>query len=138
MHQAILTRLQRLATVDAREQAITQEVLDALDQLETTWQSIVASQRTVELSARVLRAEQNQFDAGTRTSTDVLDAATRLAEAQIAEIRALVSYQVAQVDLAFATGTLLGASRVRWEPVDPRTEEEFFGDRTYDENAPGE
>lgn len=136
VHRAILTRLQRLATVDAREQAITQEVLNALDALETTWQRIVAAQRTVVLSQRVLQAEQNQFEAGTRTSTEVLDAATRLAEAQIAEIRALVDYQINQVDLAFATGTLLGASRVQWQPLDPRTDEDFYGDHMFDENSP--
>ncbi len=53
------------------------------------------------------------------TSTDVLDAATRLAEAQLAEIQAVVDYQIAQVDLAAATGTLLGAAKVTWEPSRP-------------------
>jgi len=28
-----------------------------------------------------------------------------------------VDYQVAQIDLAFATGTVLGATQVRWEPA---------------------
>ena len=37
----------------------------------------------------------------------------------LAEIRALAEYQIAQVDLAFATGMLLGASKVRWEPAAP-------------------
>ncbi|MEC9372657.1 MAG: hypothetical protein VYC34_02395, partial [Planctomycetota bacterium] len=31
-------------------------------------------------------------------------------------------YQISQVDLAFATGTILGASRVSWDPLDPRNE----------------
>ena len=52
---------------------------------------------------------------GSRTSTDVLDAATRLADAQSAEIRALADYEVAKIDLAVATGTVLGASAVGWE-----------------------
>jgi hypothetical protein len=34
------------------------------------------------------------------------------------EIRALADYQISQVDLAFATGTVLGATKVSWEPVD--------------------
>jgi hypothetical protein len=50
----------------------------------------------------------------------VLDADARLADARLAEIRAIVEYEIAQVDLAFATGTLLGASRVEWGPFDPR------------------
>ena len=109
---------------------------EALDNLRTTWQAIIASQRSVILSRRVYEAEQNQFEAGTRTSTEVLEAATRLAEAQIAEIRALVDYQIAQVDLAFATGTLLGASRVQWEMNDPRGPEDMYGDRLHGPDIP--
>ena len=32
----------------------------------------------------------------------------------------MVDYQIAQVDLAVATGTLLGASKIEWAPIDPR------------------
>lgn len=118
--QAILRRLQRLATREARETSIRQEVLDALDALNASWQRILAARQASILAGRTLQGEQKQFDVGNRTSTDVLDAATRLADAQASEIRALTDYQVAQVDLAFATGTLMGATRVSWEPSDPR------------------
>jgi outer membrane protein len=50
-----------------------------------------------------------------RTSTDVLDAQTRLANAQSAEIAAITDYQIAQIDIAFATGTLLGRAGVAWQ-----------------------
>ena len=46
-----------------------------------------------------------------------MTAAARLAEAQSNEIRALADYQIAQVDLAFSTGTLLGAAMVEWAPA---------------------
>ena len=49
-------------------------------------------------------------------------AQTRFAEAQSGEILALAEYQIAQVDLAFATGTLLGAAKIRWEPIVPTTD----------------
>jgi outer membrane protein TolC len=117
VRQAILSRLQRLATKEARRLAITQEVLAALDQLDAAWQRILASRQAVVLNTRTLKAEQRQFDVSRSTSTDVLDASTRLAEAQLAEIRAITDYQIAQVDLAFATGTLLGASKVSFEPA---------------------
>lgn len=117
VRQAILTRVQRLATKEAREQAIRQEVLNAVDSLDGTWQRILAARQSVILNTRSLQAEQRQFDVGKSTSTDVLDAATRLADAQSAEIRALTDHQIAQVDLAFATGTLMGASKVAWEPA---------------------
>ncbi len=117
-HQAVLRRLQRLATKEQRELAIRQEVYDALDQLQQNWQRILAARQEVILAGRTYDAERRQFDVGIRTSTDVLDAATSLADAQSREIRALADYQISQVDIAFATGTLLGHDRVRWEPID--------------------
>lgn len=117
-HQAVLTRLQRLATRDQRELAIRQEVYDALDQLEQTWQRILAARQEALLAGRTYEGELRQFDVGERTSTDVLDAAARLSDAQSREVIALAEYQIAQVDIAFATGTLLGHDRVRWEPYD--------------------
>ena len=42
----------------------------------------------------------------------VMEALSDLGDAQLREIRAIVDYQVAQIDLAFASGTLLGYSRV--------------------------
>jgi outer membrane protein len=117
LRSAILTRLQRLSTKDSREQSIRQEVLNAIDAIDAGWQSVLAARQSVILEDRTLKAEQRQFDLGGSTSTNVLDAATRLAAAQLSEARALADYQISQVDLAFATGTLLGASKVSWEPA---------------------
>lgn len=115
-HGAVLQRLQRLATREQRTAAIRQEVFDAIDQLEQDWQRILAARQEALLAGRTYDAEQRQFEVGLRTSTDVLDAATRLADAQSREILALADYEISQVDIAFATGTLLGQARVRWEP----------------------
>ncbi|MBT8486322.1 MAG: TolC family protein, partial [Phycisphaerae bacterium] len=130
VHRAILQRLQRLATRDLREQAIRQEVFDAVDELSQNWQRIIAARQEAILAGRTYEAEQRQFDVGARTSTDVLDAASRLAEAQTREIVALTDYQITQVDIAFATGTLLGYGRVQWDPIDlPRGDRDV---RRYD------
>ncbi len=118
LRQALLTRLQRLSSRAQREQTIRQEVADAVDAIEATWQRILAARQSVVLNRRALEGEQRQFRAGESTSTDVLNAASRLGDAQLGEIRALVDYQIAQIDLAAATGSLLGAARVRWAPVD--------------------
>lgn len=122
LRRAMLTRIQRLATRESREQAIRREVLDAIDTIEVGWQRIIAARQSVILNTRALRAEQRLFDVGGNTSQDVLDAATRLAVSQFEEVQAVTQYQAAQVDLAFATGTLLGAARVEWEPS-PRPDE---------------
>lgn len=124
VHQAILQRLQRLSSREAREQAIVQEVLSAVDQVEAGWQRILAARQAVITATRAYAAEKRQFDLGANTSIDLLNATTRLAEAQSREIRAMADYQIARVDLAFATGTLLGASRVDWSPIDRAEEPE--------------
>jgi outer membrane protein TolC len=116
-NRALIQRVQRLATREQRAQAIREEVYNALDQLDQSWQRILAARQSVMLAARTYEAEQRQFDVGARTSTDVLDAATTLADAQSTEIRALTDYQVAKIDLAFATGTLLGYGKIIWEPA---------------------
>jgi outer membrane protein TolC len=117
LRRALLRRLQTLATRDQRDLQIRQEVFNAVDQLEATWQRILATRQRVVLAARVVELEQRQFNQGLRTSTDVLDAQTRLANAQSAEVQAIAEYQIAQVDIAQATGTVLGASKVDWAPA---------------------
>jgi outer membrane protein len=62
-------------------------------------------------------AELKQFKEGLRTMTEVLEMLTRLGDAQIKEIRAITDYQVALIDLSFATGTLLGYSNVSFQPA---------------------
>lgn len=121
--RAILTRVQRLATRDQRREAIRQEVYDALDRLQQDWQRILAARAQTILAGRTYDAEKRQFDLGLRTSTDVLDAAARLADAQSQEVAALADYQITQVDIAFATGTLLGNGRVQWDPRTAATEQ---------------
>jgi outer membrane protein TolC len=116
LRRAILNRVQRLATREQRVLQVRQEVFNAADQLEATWQRIVASRQRTVLAARVVQAETRQFQLGLRTSTDVLDAQTRLANARSAEISAVTDYQIAQIDVAFATGTVLGADNVVWTP----------------------
>ena len=115
LRQAVLQRRQRLASRDSRKALVELEVLNAIDQLEANWQRILASRQNSILAGHVFEAERRQFEFEMRTSTDVLDAQIKFADAQSAEIRALTEYQIALVDLAYATGTLLGAAKVQWE-----------------------
>jgi hypothetical protein len=50
-------------------------------------------------------------------SEDVLYSATGLANAQLRRIYAMAEYEVARINLACATGTLLGYDRIRLEPI---------------------
>ena len=54
----------------------------------------------------------------------MLDAQIRFANAQSGEIVALADYQISLVDVAYATGTLLGSAKIRWEPIIPETDVE--------------
>jgi len=117
LRQAFYQRKQRLASRDRREALIEFEVLNAIDQLEANWQRVLASRQSAILDSRLFEAEKRQFELGLGTSTDVLQAQATFAESQRAEILALSEYQIALVDLAYATGTLLGAAKVRWEPI---------------------
>jgi outer membrane protein len=117
LRQAFYQRRQRLASRDSRKAMIEYEVLNAIDQLEANWQRILAGRQSSILENRLFEAEKRQFELGLVTSTDVLQVQTNFADAQSAEILALAEYQIALVDLAFATGTLLGAAKIQWEPV---------------------
>ncbi|MGD0573222.1 MAG: TolC family protein [Sedimentisphaerales bacterium] len=110
---------QRLFTKENRRIQIETEVLGAISQLEANWQSILAGRQNSILAGRLYEAEKRQFVVGLRTATDVLDAQAKFANAQSTEISALTEYQIAQVDLAYATGMLLGATKVSWEPSVP-------------------
>jgi len=119
LRQAVYQRAQRLASRDSREAQIKSEVLAQIDRVEANWQRILAYRQTTILTDQQYQAEKRQYELGMVTSNDVLDAQTALADAQRNEIAALAVYQIALVDLAYATGTLLGASKVEWEPFVP-------------------
>jgi len=112
--RALLQRRERLASKRQREALIKREVLNAADQLEANWQRVIASRQSSILAERTLKAEQRQYDLGMQILREVLDAQARYANAQSAQIQALVEYQIAQVDLAYATGGLLGAAQIYW------------------------
>ncbi|MHC5110512.1 MAG: TolC family protein [Planctomycetota bacterium] len=114
--RAVLNRQQRLSTREQRQLSVRQEVYDALDVLDQNWQRILAARRNVIAAGVNYEAEQKQFEEGLRTMREVLEALAQLGEAQLREVKAVVAYQIAQVDLAYATGTLLGYARVGWAP----------------------
>jgi outer membrane protein TolC len=112
LDRAVQERLQRLTSQQLRELTVRREIYDALDQVDQNWQRILAARQNVLLAGLNYDAELKQFREGLRTMTEVLENLTRLGEAQLREVRAIGDYQVSLIDLAFATGTLLGHSRV--------------------------
>jgi outer membrane protein TolC len=121
LREAMLSKTRTLATRESRIASIRQEVLGAADAVETAWQRVVANRQRAVLAQRTLDAEVRQYGLGLRTSTEVLEAQARLADAQSAEINSVTQYQISLVDLAFATGTLSGEADVEWQPRIPPT-----------------
>lgn len=120
LRRAMLNRLQTLASRQQQALQIRQDIANAVDTVNTDWERIVAAHERVVLAARTLEVEIRAYNQQLRTSTEVLDAQIRLADAQLAEVSAISDYQIAQVDIAFATGTVLGAAHVDWQaPAQP-------------------
>ena len=114
LRSSILSRLQSIATKEGRRQQVTKDVHDALDNLESSWMTYVAT-------LYEQQATQNRYDATNKlygsnqvSSTDVTQAIMALGEAKLTMLQATVNYQVAMVQLATATGTLMGHSQVEW------------------------
>jgi outer membrane protein TolC len=118
LRRALAQRQQALATRVLREQNVRAEVYLSVQNLEQTWQAILAARQRVFAESRVLESEVRKFERGESDSEDVRLARDRLTQAQEQEVRAVRDYQISQIDVAFATGTLLGASNVAWTPLD--------------------
>jgi len=118
LERARLQQLQDQVSYENLQQTIQQEVYDVARSLRNSWRRILAAEKSVDAAYRDYKVEQSQFQLGRSRSTDVLYSATGLAEAQLSRIRALAEYEIAQIYLAQATGTLLGHSRIILEPTD--------------------
>jgi len=104
-HQLEISRIDQKAFIE-------QEVHDALDNLNSTWQQTKATRKSAQLNAKLYEAEKRQFEVSMRTSTEVLEAQARYADSVSAEYVALANYHIALMQLAQSTGTLLGAAKV--------------------------
>jgi outer membrane protein len=115
LENAVQQRLQRLTTSELQELTVKREIFDALDKVDQNWQRIIAARQQVLIAGLNYEAELKQFNEGLRTMTEVLETLTRLGEAQVKEIRSITDYQVSLIDTAYATGTLLGYSKIQFQ-----------------------
>lgn len=118
LRRALAQRQQALADRALREQTVRAEVFQSVANLEQTWQAILAARQRVFAESRVVESEIRKFERGESDGEDVRIARDRLTQAQEQEVRAVRDYQISQVDVAAATGTLLGAADVQWLPIE--------------------
>ena len=109
-HYAIarLNREQAEVALQNQEQSIRVDVRRAVRSVESGTKRVAAARVNVLLQQKKLDAEEKKFQNGMSTSFEVLTFQNDLADAELAEIRALIDYNKALVALQSAKGTLLG------------------------------
>jgi outer membrane protein TolC len=112
LRQASQRHALSLNTLERRSLLIQQEVNNAIDRLIQSWQLIQAAIQETIFAQQIYTGELKQFESGFRTSTEVLDAAQFVANAQIRHIQAIADFEISKVELAYATGAQLGYADV--------------------------
>ncbi len=117
LDQARLRRQQIMIDQRRVEVAVTQQVYNAVDRVELTWEQFLAARASVELAQEAFEGESKIFASGSSSSINVLIAISNLGDAQSREVRAATDYQIAKVDLALAVGAMLGYGQVEWDSM---------------------
>ena len=82
------------------------QVREAYLDIKESEYNIGVTEKAIEQAEEDFRINESRYQAQLSTSTDVLDAQTRLSRARINYFSALYNYQIALMRLAWATGTL--------------------------------
>lgn len=112
---AMVNRTRDLYSSRQTEEMITRQVRDAVNQLNTAKLSLAAANTSMDLWKKSLAADQRKFELGAETNFFVLDAQNRLAQAELAQLQAEVSYQLALAAIRHATGDLLTPYQMQLE-----------------------
>jgi len=95
------------AAIENLKHAIRFQVRLAVNEVERTRQQIFASRKTREYEEHTVVSEQERFKVGAGTSLLVAQAQRDLLSSQIAEVRAVINYRIALINLFMAEGSLL-------------------------------
>ena len=101
------TREKALLTLKRTEQSVMVQIDDAINQARSSFERVEATAAASSFAAAALDAEEKKLASGKSTNFEVLSLQRDLTTARNAEIRALVDYNKALAQLAFAEGTLL-------------------------------
>lgn len=101
--------------VEIAEQDVRVDVRTAARAVESGAKRVAAAHSNTILQQKTVDAELKKFENGMSTSFEVLRIQTDLADAQVAEIRAVLDYNKALADLERAKGTLLASKGMKLE-----------------------
>ena len=110
---ALVSRTRDLHTGGQIREQITLEVHDAVHQLEEARLALSAGTSSFELAQKSLTSEQRKFELGAETNFFVLDAQTKLAQAELTLLQTQVGYRIALAAVGHATGDLLSPYHVQ-------------------------
>ncbi|MBC8203412.1 MAG: TolC family protein [Planctomycetes bacterium] len=114
LQQAMLVRLQSISTKQNRELTVRKDVHNALDNLNASWLTHIAALYQLDAAQKNHDGVKRLYKHNQVTSTTVTNAIMTLGQAKSAVLQSEVRYQLAMVQLATATGTLMGHSQVEW------------------------
>jgi len=100
------SRYQAVEAIGNLEQLIRLDVLLALNEVDRARQQITASAATRALREQTVEAERERFRVGSSTTLLVAQAQRDLLESEIDEVRSVVAYRIALVNLYLAEGTM--------------------------------
>ena len=112
---ALVSRTRDLYNSGQVKEQITREVRVAVQQLEEARDALAAGSASFDLAQKTLAAEQRKFELGAETNYFVLDAQTRVAQAELSLLQAQVNYRIALAAVGHSTGDLLSPYHVQIE-----------------------
>jgi outer membrane protein TolC len=110
---ALVSRTHDLYNAQGMKEQITQEVSEAVHQLEEAKMALEAGSVSFELAQKSLAADQRKFELGAETNFFVLDSQTKLAAAELTLLQTQVNYQLARAAVGHATSRLLEPFHVK-------------------------
>lgn len=104
---AFVSRRRDLYSAQQISEQVMLDVSNSVHQLEQAKLTLAAGKTALDLAQKALVAEQRKYELGAETIFFVLDAQTRLAQAESSLLQAQISYQIAVASVDHATGGLL-------------------------------
>jgi outer membrane protein TolC len=110
---ALVSRTHDLYSSGQIREQIAREVRDAVHQLAEARMALAAGSASFDLAQKTLASEQRKFELGAETNFFVLDAQTRLAQAELILLQTQVNYRIAIAAVGHSTGDLLTPYHVK-------------------------
>jgi outer membrane protein TolC len=116
---ALVSRSRDLYSARQTREEITSQVNNAVRQLEEAKLTLEAGKIAYDLAQKSLAAEQRKYELGAETNFFVLDAQSKLAQADLDLLQTQVNYQIARAAVDHATGSLLKPYHIQIKEIAP-------------------